>query len=77
MILMLLAHLSMSDAGWSALRGNLAIMALGVLTAGPAIAMLRHGPGRRFTLPDAAWTQLDDSAAPMPTPAPAPATPSR
>jgi 4-hydroxybenzoate polyprenyltransferase len=58
MVLMLLAHLSMADAGWSALRANLVIVTLCVLTAGPAISMLRHGPARRLTLPDEAWERL-------------------
>jgi 4-hydroxybenzoate polyprenyltransferase len=58
MVLMLLAHLSMADAGWSALRSNLVIVTLCVLTAGPAISMLRHGPARRVTLSDEAWERL-------------------
>jgi 4-hydroxybenzoate polyprenyltransferase len=61
MILMLLAYLSMADAGWSALRSGLVMMTLCVLTAGLAISMLRHGPAGLLTLPPDKWAQLEES----------------
>jgi 4-hydroxybenzoate polyprenyltransferase len=50
-ILLLLAHLSMIQAGWSGRRYVLVIGALAVLTAGLAATMARHGPITRSTVP--------------------------
>ena len=51
MILLLLAHLSMTDAQWAPWRYDAVLAALAVLTAGPAWSMMRHGPASRRTLP--------------------------
>jgi 4-hydroxybenzoate polyprenyltransferase len=48
-ILLLLAHLSMLQTGWSGSRNALVIGGLGVLTAGLAASMVRHGPITRST----------------------------
>jgi hypothetical protein len=53
MILLLLAHLSMVYAGWAAARYDAVIALLFLLTAGPALSMVRHGPVSRLTIP--AW----------------------
>ena len=58
MIVILAAHLSMTDAGWSVLRASLVIAALTVLTAGLVDSMLRHGPAARLTLTDGTWAWL-------------------
>ncbi|HEY1643334.1 MAG TPA: UbiA family prenyltransferase [Streptosporangiaceae bacterium] len=58
MIVILAAHLSMTDARWSALRASLVIAALTVLTAGLVDSMLRHGPAGRLTLTDSTWARL-------------------
>jgi 4-hydroxybenzoate polyprenyltransferase len=44
MVLMLLAHLAMTDVHWSAGLSSLMIAGLAVVTAGQAIGMLRNGP---------------------------------
>ena len=49
-ILLLLAHLSMIQAGWTGPRYLLVIGALAVLTAGLAATMARHGPITRTTV---------------------------
>lgn len=51
MILLLLAHLSMVCAGWSAFRYDAVIGMLGIVTAGQAASMVRHGPITRRTIP--------------------------
>jgi hypothetical protein len=67
MIVMLLAHLSMTVAHWPALRADLVISALCLLTAGPAASMLRHGPVRR-ALPASTWARLKrETPGPRPT----------
>ncbi len=48
-ILLLLAHLSMLETGWPGWRNALVIGGLGVLTAGMAASMVRHGPVTRST----------------------------
>jgi 4-hydroxybenzoate polyprenyltransferase len=53
MILLLLAHLSMVYAGWAGARYDAVIALLFLLTAGPALSMVRHGPVSRLTIP--AW----------------------
>ena len=49
--LLLLAHLSMVQAGWPAWRYGATIGALAVLIAGQAVSMARHGPVTRVTIP--------------------------
>jgi 4-hydroxybenzoate polyprenyltransferase len=51
MMLMLLAHLSMTSADWSAVRYGAVIAALTLLTVGPAISMARRGPVTRLVVP--------------------------
>jgi 4-hydroxybenzoate polyprenyltransferase len=51
MVLLLLAHLSMTSVGWNAVRYDAVIAALTVLTAGPAITMARRGPVTRLVVP--------------------------
>lgn len=51
MVLLLLTHLSMAFAGWSAVRYDAVIAALTVLTVGPAITMVRRGPVTRLVVP--------------------------
>jgi hypothetical protein len=51
MILLLLAHLSMTDAHWAAWRYDAVLAALAAVTAGPAWSMIRHGPASRLTVP--------------------------
>ena len=51
MVLLVFAHLSMTEAGWLGWRYNLVIAALGVLTAGMAASMARNGPITRMTVP--------------------------
>ena len=46
-ILLLLAHLSMLETGWPGWRNALVIGGLGMLTAGMAASMVRHGPVTR------------------------------
>jgi 4-hydroxybenzoate polyprenyltransferase len=46
-ILLLLAHLSMLQTGWPGSRNAVVIGGLGVLTAGMAASMVRHGPATR------------------------------
>ena len=58
MIVILAAHLSMTDAGWSALRASLVIAALTAATASLVDSMLRHGPAARLTLTDGTWAWL-------------------
>lgn len=58
MVVILAAHLSMTDAHWSAVRASLVIVALAVLTAGLTDSMLRHGPAARLTLSDGTWAWL-------------------
>ena len=50
-LLLLLAHLSMVQAGWPAWRYGATIGALAVLIAGQAVSMARHGPVTRVTIP--------------------------
>jgi 4-hydroxybenzoate polyprenyltransferase len=52
MIMVLLAHLSMTAAHWDALRYTVVIAGFAVVTAGQAAEMLRHGPVSRLTVPD-------------------------
>jgi 4-hydroxybenzoate polyprenyltransferase len=54
MLLLLLAHLSMVQAGWAAWRYDATIGALALLVAGQAVSMARHGPLTRMTVP-AGW----------------------
>ncbi len=51
MVLVLLAHLAMTDVHWSAGLSSLMIAGLAVVTAGLAIDMLRNGPVVTFALP--------------------------
>jgi 4-hydroxybenzoate polyprenyltransferase len=51
MILLLLAHLSMESAGWPAIRYDAVIGLLGIMIAGQATSMVRHGPITRRTIP--------------------------
>jgi hypothetical protein len=51
MVLLVFAHLSMTEAGWLGWRYNLVIAALGVLTTGMAASMARNGPITRTTVP--------------------------
>lgn len=51
MVLLLLAHLSMVYAGWAGLRYDGVIAVLALLTAGPAVSMVAHGPISRLTIP--------------------------
>jgi 4-hydroxybenzoate polyprenyltransferase len=62
MVVLLLGHLSMADAHWSAARSNLVIVMLCVLAAGPVASMLRHGPAGRLPLTRRAWARLDSRA---------------
>jgi 4-hydroxybenzoate polyprenyltransferase len=48
---LLCAHLSMTEAGWTGWRYSLVIAALGVLTAGMAASMARNGPITRTMVP--------------------------
>ncbi len=64
-VVLLFAHLSMTTAGWAGWRYALVIGALGVLTAGMAASMARHGPISRSTNPFGQPT----TAAPLPAPA--------
>jgi 4-hydroxybenzoate polyprenyltransferase len=50
-VLLLFAHLSMTASGWPGWRYALVIGVLGVLTAGMATSMARHGPITRITSP--------------------------
>jgi hypothetical protein len=60
MILTLVAHLGMTDAGWSAAAAGAVLLALLVVHLGQAHTMARFGPVGRLRVP-AAWT-----AAPVP-----------
>ena len=51
MLLLLLAHLSMVQAGWAAWRYDATIGALAVLIGGQAVSMARHGPVTSTTIP--------------------------
>ena len=50
-VLLLLAHLSMTAAAWPAARYDAVIAALFVVTVGPAWTMARNGPVTRRTVP--------------------------
>src|SRR5262249_4749453 len=50
-VLLLFAHLSMTASRWPGWRYALVIGVLGVLTAGMASSMARHGPITRITSP--------------------------
>jgi 4-hydroxybenzoate polyprenyltransferase len=56
MILLLLAHLSMTGAGWLPVAGGLfyqaVLVLLTVLTIGPAVTMAAYGPACTLTVPD-------------------------
>ncbi|GAA4349681.1 UbiA family prenyltransferase [Angustibacter luteus] len=56
----LLAHLAMRPLGWTAWQQALTLLALGVLTAGLASDLLRHGPQVRGTAP-AAPAEADEA----------------
>jgi hypothetical protein len=71
--MLLFAHLSMTEAGWAGWRYLLVIAALGVLTAGMAASMARHGPITRTTIPSglpAAIAQVSPPANPAARPRP-------
>lgn len=48
MVVMLLAHLAMRDAHWSAVLSSTVVAGLAVVIAGQATGMLRHGPAVQF-----------------------------
>jgi 4-hydroxybenzoate polyprenyltransferase len=50
-VVLLFAHLSMTEAGWAEWRYVLVIAVLGVLTAGMAASMAASGPITRATIP--------------------------
>jgi 4-hydroxybenzoate polyprenyltransferase len=50
MVLMLLAHLAMTDNHWSPGLSSLMVAGLAVVIAGQAAGMLRHGPAVAFAL---------------------------
>jgi 4-hydroxybenzoate polyprenyltransferase len=58
MVVILAAHLTMTDARWSAMQASLMVAALAGLTAALTDSMLRHGPAGRLTLADSTWARL-------------------
>jgi UbiA prenyltransferase family len=63
MIVMLLAHLSMTAGHWDGLRYTIVLAGLAVVTAGHAADMVRHGPVTKLTVP-ANLMVRDDMAVP-------------
>jgi 4-hydroxybenzoate polyprenyltransferase len=59
MIVLLLAHLSVTDAGWSAAAYDAVLGTLTVLTLGQAWTMVSRGPRAALTVP-AAWAEQTD-----------------
>jgi 4-hydroxybenzoate polyprenyltransferase len=72
MILILMAHLSMTDERWSALGAGVVLGALTTLIAGQAAAMAWHGPvGRVIRLPAAFAAAAPAGPSPVATSTPA------
>lgn len=53
MVLTVIAHLGMTDAGWSVVRINAVTLALLAVLAGQALTMAKHGPASRLRVPSA------------------------
>ena len=62
MILLLLAHLSLTGAGWPPPAYGAVMATLCLLIAGPAASMARNGPVSRLTIPPGAPPQGADQA---------------
>lgn len=67
MIVMLLAHLSMTAGHWDPLRYTVVLAGLAVLTAGHAVDMVRRGPVTRLTVPDDLISTPVDPEYPVPS----------